>query len=65
MSVQELKEAVMTLSVGEQNELGALLFHLRHRGEPAYQAAVESRLSDKDSSHWLSPEEFEKRLDQP
>ena len=63
MSVEEIKKAVTTLSAGEQNELSAFLFHLRHRGDPAYQAAVESRLSDKDRSHWLGPEEFEKRLD--
>jgi hypothetical protein len=64
MSVEELKKAVTTLSADEQNELSAFLFNLRHRGNSSYQAAVESRLSDKDRSHWLSPEEFEQRLDQ-
>ena len=63
MSVEELKKALTTLSVGEQAELSAFLFHLRHRADAAYQATVETRLTDKDSSHWLSPEEFEKRLD--
>jgi hypothetical protein len=63
MSVEELKKAVTTLSADEQSELSAFLFHLRHRGDSSYQAAVESRLSDKDRSHWLSPEEFEKQLD--
>ena len=64
MSVEELKKAVTTLSPEEQTELSAFLFHLRHRSDPAYQGALESRLADKDPAHWLKPEEFEARLDQ-
>jgi len=47
-----------------QREVSAFLFHLRHRADAAYQKTVESRGTDKDSSHWLTPEEFEKRLDE-
>jgi hypothetical protein len=64
MSAEELKRALTTLSAGEQNEVSAFLFHLQHRADPAYQGTVESRISDKDPSHWLTPEEFEKRLDE-
>jgi len=63
MSVEELKKTVATLSPREQNELSAFLFHLRHRGDAAYQATLVARMGDKDPSHWLTPEEFEKRLD--
>ena len=63
MSVEELKRTVATLSPGEQNELTAFLFHLRHRGDVAYQAKLKARVDDKDPSHWLTPEEFEKHLD--
>jgi hypothetical protein len=63
MSVEELKKALTTLSLEDQNEVSAFLFHLRHRRDAGYQAAVDARLSDKQSSHWLSPEEFEKQLD--
>lgn len=63
MSVEELKKTVATLSAGEQNELTAFLFHLRHRGDAEYQATLTARMGDKDPSHWLTPEEFEKRLD--
>ncbi len=63
MSVEELKKTVETLSPGEQNELTAFLFHLRHRGDVAYQEILKARVNDKDPSHWLTPEEFEKRLD--
>ena len=63
MSVEELKKTVATLSPQEQNELTAFLFHLRHRRNAAYQATLTARMGDKDPSHWLTPEEFEKRLD--
>ena len=63
MSVEELKRTVATLSPGEQNELTAFLFHLRHRGDVAYQAKLKARVDDKDPSYWLTPEEFEKHLD--
>jgi hypothetical protein len=60
MSVEELKRAASKLSAAEQSELSAFLFHLRHQKDSAYQSAVDSRLSDKDRSHWLSPEEFDR-----
>ena len=60
--MEELKKAVTTLSASEQNELSAFLFHLRQSRDPAYRAALEARLVDKDPSHWLEPDEFEKRL---
>ena len=63
MSDEELKRTVATLSPGEQNELTAFLFHLRHRGDVEYQAKLKARVDDKDPPHWLTPEEFEKRLD--
>ena len=63
MSVQELKKELAALSMMEQAELVAFLFHLRHKADPEYQAAVDRRAGDKDPSPWLTPEEFEKRLD--
>jgi hypothetical protein len=54
----------MSLSETEQREVTAFLFHLRHAHDPEYQNTVSGRLSDTDKSHWLSPDEFEKRLDQ-
>jgi hypothetical protein len=61
MSVEELKRALTTLSAGEQNEVSAFLFHLRHRADAAYHELVERRLRDKDPAHWLTPEEFDIR----
>lgn len=47
MSVEELKKTVATLSPGEQNELTAFLFHLRHREDVAYQSMLKARMDDK------------------
>ena len=63
MSVEELKKTMATLSPDQQAELSAFLFQLRHKGDAEYQQAVARRMKDKDPSHWLTPEEFEKRLD--
>jgi len=63
MGVEELKKALSSLSMEEQNEVTAFLFHLRHRADDAYQATLAARMVDKDRSHWLTPEEFERRLD--
>jgi hypothetical protein len=64
MSVEELQRALTNLSASEQDEVTAFLFHLRHHADGSYQRAVDVRLADKDPSHWVTPEEFEKRLDQ-
>jgi hypothetical protein len=43
--------------------VGAFLSHLRHRADDAYQATLAARMAGKDRSHWLTPEELERRLD--
>ena len=64
MSVEEIKHSITALSPTEQSEVSAFLFHLRHAADAAYQERIKSRLSDRDPTHWLTPEEFERRLDQ-
>ena len=64
MSVEEIKERIASLSPAEQSEISAFLFQLRRASDAEYQERVSSRLSDPDPSHWLTPEEFERRLDQ-
>ena len=64
MSVEDIKHGIAALSASEQNEVSAFLFHLRHASDPEYQDRVGERLADTDRSHWLTPEEFERRLAQ-
>jgi hypothetical protein len=64
MSVEEIKKSLASLSEAEQREVTAFLFHLRHSHDSEYEKAVSDRLSDTDKSHWLTPAEFEQKLDQ-
>ena len=63
MSVEQIKHGIASLSPVEQGEVSAFLFHLRHAADADYQARVEARLGDRNSAHWLTPEEFERELD--
>lgn len=64
MSVEEIKHSIATLSPDEQGEVCAFLFHLRHASDPEYQERVSSRLADRGMANWVTPEEFERRLDE-
>jgi hypothetical protein len=64
MSVMDLKKELVTLSAPEKAEVAAFLFQLRRKDDANYQATIQRRLDDKDHSHWLTPEEFERRLNQ-
>ena len=63
MSLEQLKREVTGLSDHEQAELIRYTVQLRQANDPEYRREVTDRLNDKDSSHWLTPDEFEKRLD--
>jgi hypothetical protein len=64
MNLEEIKSGIAALSPTEQSEVSAFLFHLRHAADSDYQQRVDSRLSDRDPAHWLTPEDFERQLDQ-
>ena len=63
MSVEEIQDGIASLSRSDQDKVTAFLFHLRHLADSDYQERVNGRLSDRDDAHWLTPEEFERRLD--
>ena len=64
MSVEEIKNSLTALSQDERNQVSAYLVHLRNASDPEYQDEIATRLADKDPSHWLTLEEFERRLEQ-
>ncbi len=63
MSVDELKQQAAALSHEKQGELAAFLISLRNSRDPAYRAATQDRMNENDRARWLTPEEFEERLD--
>lgn len=62
MSFEQLKREVTALSDYEQAELIRYTLQLRHAHDAEYRREVTERLNDKDKSHWLTPDEFERRL---
>jgi hypothetical protein len=65
MSIEELKKEASALSPERQRELIAYLLHLRESQDPNYPAMLAQRLDDADRRHWLTPDEFEARLNEP
>jgi hypothetical protein len=63
MSVEEIKEKLAALPRNQQDEVIAYLFHLRRAHDREYGRHTGRRLKDKDPSHWLSPDAFERQLD--
>jgi len=62
MSLEQLKQEVTALSDREQADLIRFTLQLRHEHDAEYRREVTDRLNDADKSHWLTPDEFERRL---
>lgn len=62
MSFEDLKRQVALLSHQEQAELISYTVKLRYAQDSNYRREVTNRLNDAESSHWLTPDEFEKRM---
>ena len=64
MSFEQLKNEVARLNGEEQSRLISYTLQLRHEQDADYRREVTDRLNDQDKSHWLTPDEFERRLGQ-
>ena len=62
MSVEELERELTSLGDAERHRIMAYLVALEDQKRPAYRAEMARKIDDKDPSHWLTLEEFEKRL---
>ena len=62
-AVGKILRNALRVKIEEQDEVIAFLFYLRHADDVDYQSTISRRLQDKDRSHWLSPDEFERELD--
>lgn len=63
MTIEELQKEAEALSFTQQGELEAYVVQLRNRRDSDYMAEMQCRIEDADRSHWLTPDEFERRLD--
>ena len=63
MSFDQLKREVALLDDQQQAELICYALHLRYAHDAGWRREVTDRLNDSDKAHWLTPDEFERRLD--
>lgn len=64
MSFEQIKREVAMLDHKQQAELISFTLQLRYAHDAGYQREVADRLNDAGKSRWLTPNEFEKELDQ-
>ncbi len=62
MSFEQLKREVTGLSDREQAELISFTLQLRHAQDADYRREATARLDGNDKSHWLTPDDFDRRL---
>ena len=62
MSFEQIKREVALLDERQQAELISYTLQLRYAHDIGYHREVTDRLSDADKTHWLTPDEFERRL---
>ena len=62
MSVERIKRELAELSPAEWDQVTNYVAHLRRVADPEYRKLLADRLDDKDPTHWLTLEEFERRL---
>ena len=63
MSFEQLKREIALLDDQQQAALISYTLQLRYGHDENYRREVAERLNDADQSHWLTPGEFERRLD--
>jgi asparagine synthetase B (glutamine-hydrolysing) len=64
MSFEQLKREIALLSEPEQAELISYTLQLRYAHDANYHREVADRLNDSEKSHWLTPDEIERRSGQ-
>ncbi len=62
MSFEQIKHEVALLDEQQQADLISYTLQLRYAHDASYHHEVTDRLNDTDKSHWLTPDEFERRL---
>jgi hypothetical protein len=62
MSLEQIKQEVALLDGPQQAELIGFTLQLRYAQDADHRSEVGGRLNDVDKSHWLTPDEFERRL---
>jgi hypothetical protein len=62
MSIDALKQELESLDEASRHYIMAFLVSIDDQKDPAYKAKMTRKIDDKDPAHWLTLEEFDKRL---
>ena len=62
MSIEALKQELAGLDDDKRHHIMAFLIAIEDRKDPEYGAKMARKIDDNDPSHWVTLEEFEKRL---
>jgi hypothetical protein len=62
MSIEAIKQELAGLDAAGRQQIIAYLVSINQRENPEYRAKMARKIDDNDPSHWLTLEEFEKRL---
>jgi hypothetical protein len=62
MSIDAIKKELAGLDDDKRHQIMAFLIAIEDGKNPEYMAAMARKIDDKDPSHWLTLEEFEKKL---
>ena len=62
MSIDAIKQELAGLDADGRQQIIAYLVSINQRENPEYRAKMARKIDDNDPSHWLTLEEFDRRL---
>jgi len=62
MSIEAIKEELAGLDAEGRQQIIAYLVSINQRENPEYRVKMARKIDDNDPSHWLTLEEFDRRL---
>jgi len=62
MSIEAIKQELAGLDAEGRQQIIAFLVSINQRENPEYRAKMARKIDDNDPSHWLTLEEFDRRL---
>jgi len=62
MSIEAIREELAKLDDEKRHQIMAYLIAIEDGKDPEYMAKMAPKIDDKDPAHWLTLEEFDKKL---
>ena len=62
MSIEAIKQELAGLDVASRHEIIAYLVSIEDRNNAEYRASLTRKIDDRNSDHWLTLEEMDRKL---